>query len=285
MSAVAASQMYGGTCRCNALCCTRLSGSESGRDTPCSAGIVLSDQRICHSQTIRPRTCVPPALPRPPVCHRQGRTADIISVRRGCPLTAVVTVQMLLYHVCNRFARLFHRFFPFFIEKVQLEIQKIRQFCARNTKKSVDFTRESPFSQQFPVLSESSFFQNSPLILETRMRIYRILLVPETIPCYNKKSICGDNKPTLLFYVLAFYPFSLMPAVFSALPVGKVWRKQQLQMHQKQSIINIISGINDAGAASPAGNSRTAILGFIFSCIEERRKNLWRKNNSRKKRN
>lgn len=41
--------------------------------------------------------------------------------------------------------------------------------------------------------------------------------------------------------------------------------------------INIISGINDAGAASPAGNSRTAILGFIFSCIEERRKNLWRK--------
>ena len=129
------------------------------------------------------------------------------------------------------------------------------------------------------------FFQNSPLILEIRMRIYRILLVPETIPCYNKKSICGDNKPTLLFYVLAFYPFSLMPAVFSALPVGKVWRKQQLQMHQKQSIINIISGINDAGAASPAGNSRTAILGFIFSCIEERRKNLWRKNNSRKKRN
>lgn len=176
-------------------------------------------------------------------------------------------------------------FFPFFIEKVQLEIQKIRQFCARNTKISVDFTRESPFSQQFPVLSESSFFQNSPLILEIRMRIYRILLVPETIPCYNKKSICGDNKPTLLFYVLAFYPFSLMPAVFSALPVGKVWRKQQLQMHQKQSIINIISGINDAGAASPAGNSRTAILGFIFSCIEERRKNLWRKNNSRKKRN
>ena len=110
----------------------------------------------------------------------------------------------------------FHRFFPFFIEKVQLEIQKIRQFCARNTKKSVDFTRESPFSQQFPVLSESSFFQNSPLILETRMRIYRILLVPETIPCYNEKSICGDHKPTLLFYVLAFYPFSLMPAVFSA---------------------------------------------------------------------
>ena len=129
------------------------------------------------------------------------------------------------------------------------------------------------------------FPNNSRLILETRMRIYRILLVPETIPCYNKKSICGDNKPTLLFYVLAFYPFSLMPAVFSALPVGKVWRKQQLQMHQKQSIINIISGINDAGAASPAGNSRTAILGFIFSCIEERRKNLWRKNNSRKKRN
>ena len=166
-----------------------------------------------------------------------------------------------------------------------MEIQKIRQFCARNTKISVDFTRESPFSQQFPVLSESSFFQNSPLILEIRMRIYRILLVPETIPCYNKKSICGDNKSTLLFYVLAFYPFSLMPAVFSALPVGKVWRKQQLQMHQKQSIINIISGINDAGAASPAGNSRTAILGFIFSCIEERRKNLWRKNNSRKKRN
>lgn len=110
MSAVAASQMYGGTCRCNALCCTRLSGPESGRDTPCSAGIVLSDQRICHSQTIRPRTCVPPALPRPPVCHRQGRTADIISVRRGCPLTAVVTVQMLLYHVCNRFARLSGRF-------------------------------------------------------------------------------------------------------------------------------------------------------------------------------
>ena len=195
------------------------------------------------------------------------------------------TVLPLLYHTCNRFARLFHRFFPFFIEKVQLEIQKIRQFCARNTKISVDFTRESPFSQQFPVLSESSFFQNSPLILEIRMRIYRILLVPETIPCYNKKSICGDHKPTLLFYVLAFYPFSLMPAVFSALPVGKVWRKQQLQMHQKQSIINIISGINDAGAASPAGNSRTAILGFIFSCIEERRKNLWRKNNSRKKRN
>lgn len=128
-------------------------------------------------------------------------------------------------------------FFPFFIEKVQLEIQKIRQFCARNTKIHADFTRESPFSQQFPVLSESSFFQNSPLILEIRMRIYRILLVPETIPCYNKKSICGDNKPTLLFYVLAFYPFSLMPAVFSALPVGKVWRKQQLQMHQKQSII------------------------------------------------
>ena len=160
-----------------------------------------------------------------------------------------------------------------------------RSLSRKNTKIPVDFTRESPFSQQFPVLSESSFFQNSPPILKICMRIYRILLVPETIPCYNKKSICGDNKPTLLFYVLAFYPFSLMPAVFSALPVGKVWRKQQLQMHQKQSIINIISGINDAGAASPAGNSRTAILGFIFSCIEERRKNLWRKNNSRKKRN
>ena len=166
-----------------------------------------------------------------------------------------------------------------------MEIQKIRQFCARNTKTSVDFTRESPFSQQFPVLSESSFFQNSPLILEIRMRIYRILLVPETIPCYNKKSICGDNKPTLLFYVLAFYPFSLMPAVFSALPVGKVWRKQQLQMHQKQSIINIISGINDAGAASPACKFSHGSVRIHFSCIEERRKNLWRKNNSRKKRN
>ena len=124
MSAVAASQMYGGTCRCNALCCTRLSGPESGRDTPCSAGIVLSDQRICHSQTIRPRTCVPPALPRPPVCHRQGRTADIISVRRGCPLTAVVTVQMLLYHVCNRFARLSGRFSPNFCISAQFFVWK-----------------------------------------------------------------------------------------------------------------------------------------------------------------
>lgn len=124
MSAVAASQMYGGTCRCNALCCTRLSGPESGRDTPCSAGIVLSDQRICHSQTIRPRTCVPPALPRPPVCHRQGRTADIISVRRGCPLTAVVTVQMLLYHVCNRFARLFGRLSPNFCISAQFFVWK-----------------------------------------------------------------------------------------------------------------------------------------------------------------
>ena len=121
MSAVAASQMYGGTCRCNALCCTRLSGPESGRDTPCSAGIVLSDQRICHSQTIRLRTCVPPALPRPPVCHRQGRTADIISVRT---LAAVVTVQMLLCHVCNRFARLSGRFSPNFCISAQFFVWK-----------------------------------------------------------------------------------------------------------------------------------------------------------------
>ena len=58
------------------------------------------------------------------VCHRQGRTADIISVRRGCPLTAVVTVQMLLYHVCNRFARLSGRFSPNFCISAQFFVWK-----------------------------------------------------------------------------------------------------------------------------------------------------------------
>jgi hypothetical protein len=50
------------------------------------------------------------------------------------------TVLKSLYHICNRFARLFQNFFPFFIKKVQWEIQKMRQSCIKNTKNTSVFT-------------------------------------------------------------------------------------------------------------------------------------------------
>ena len=104
-----------------------------------SAGIVLTDQRICRSICGLSEIChllryftslklvLPRALRRPPVCTRlwtDGRCAFPRQTDLCLSDGAVVTVHLLLYHVCNRFARHSGRFSPNFCISAQFFVWK-----------------------------------------------------------------------------------------------------------------------------------------------------------------
>ena len=92
-----------------------------------SAGIVLTDQRICRSPDNPPEMCHLLELVCRLHCTRPVRVYRTkADGRREFPTDqrvlvhgAVVTVQLLLYHVCNRFARLSDRIFRNFCTSAQ----------------------------------------------------------------------------------------------------------------------------------------------------------------------
>ena len=97
-----------------------------------SAGIVLTDQRICRSPDNPPEMCHLLELVCRLHCTRPVRVYRTkADGRREFPTDqrvlvhgAVVTVQLLLYHVCNRFARLSGRFSPNFCISAQFFVWK-----------------------------------------------------------------------------------------------------------------------------------------------------------------
>lgn len=118
-----------------------------------SAGIVLTDQRICRSICGLSEIChllryftslklvLPRALRRPPVCTRLWTDGRCALPRQTDPCLsdgAVVTVHLLLYHVCNRFARLSDGFSRNFCTSAQFLLLKYALFALFKKGKAQD---------------------------------------------------------------------------------------------------------------------------------------------------
>lgn len=91
-------------------------------------------------------------------------------------------VLQLLYHICNPFASTFRSFFPFFIEKVQLEIQKKRLLCGKNTENMVETTANTETgSRNFAKKRKIMFFRNRTLS-EIRAEFTECALIRRPFP-------------------------------------------------------------------------------------------------------